>query len=404
MSSSFEDEVLLESTMRNDGDAPEQNYDPTSKRPRDTALRQQRMVAWHPILDPAWVICGFFLLGAVMVPTGWKLRTESNRMLELTQVYDGTGNVNRQCAIGSVANKMWKDGETCEISFTIPEDVNPPIYIHYEITNFYQNHRKYVESLDAEQLRGKPDPFKQAKLSADNCKPLNKLGDTYLNPCGLVANTFFNDVISLKEGQVDTDQTPLVMLEDGIAWQSDLRWKFRQPSGFRSEPCSGACDASCCEGDEWSCDGFTGLPYQDIDGICYKFDYPFQNITQYLYQTYPMAISPLDGVTNEHFVVWMREAALQKFRKLYGWINQPIKAGTVLTFEIMSNWIVDPFGGSKGLIISTSGTFGGRNDSLGDYFTIIGYVCLGLGVAFGIKHLFKPRKLGHIKYLRYKTH
>ena len=117
-----------------------------------------------------------------------------------------------------------------------------------------------------------------------------------------------------------------------------------------------------------------------------------------------MAISPLDGVTNEHFVVWMREAALQKFRKLYGWINQPIKAGTVLTFEIMSNWIVDPFGGSKGLIISTSGTFGGRNDSLGDYFTIIGYVCLGLGVAFGIKHFFKPRKLGHIKYLRYKTH
>eukprot|EP00978_Attheya_sp_CCMP212_P005395 scaffold12077_cov57-Attheya_sp.AAC.1 len=138
--------------MMKDGDAPERNYDPTSKRPRDTALRQQRMVAWHPILDPAWVICGFFILGAIMVPTGWKLRTESNRMLELTQVYDGTGNVNNsQCAIGSDANKMFKNNETCLISFTIPEDVDPPIYIHYEITNFYQNQRKYVESRDADQ-------------------------------------------------------------------------------------------------------------------------------------------------------------------------------------------------------------------------------------------------------------
>jgi hypothetical protein len=135
----------------------------------------------------------------------------------------------------------------------------------------------------ASKLNGKSDPFAQARLSADNCQPLNKLGDIYLNPCGLVANTFFNDVISLKEGGVDADGTSLVMLEDGIAWQSDSRYKFKQPDGFRFEPCSGACDKTCCEEDEWSC-GEKELPYEDMDGTCYKFDYPFDNITQYLYE------------------------------------------------------------------------------------------------------------------------
>ena len=38
--------------------------------PPDTAVFQQRMKAWHPILHPAWVIGTFFALGAVFVPSG----------------------------------------------------------------------------------------------------------------------------------------------------------------------------------------------------------------------------------------------------------------------------------------------------------------------------------------------
>jgi hypothetical protein len=39
-------------------------------RPLDNALRQQRIEAWHPVLDPVWVIFALFYLGVIFVPTG----------------------------------------------------------------------------------------------------------------------------------------------------------------------------------------------------------------------------------------------------------------------------------------------------------------------------------------------
>ena len=41
------------------------------------------------------------------------------------------------------------------------------------------------------------------------------------------------------------------------------------------------------------------------------------------------------GVKNEHFIVWMRAAALPRFRKLYGRIEKGIPAGTQLKVDIL---------------------------------------------------------------------
>jgi len=41
-----------------------------TNRPQDVALNQQRVNAWHPILDPVWVIVALFYLGVILVPVG----------------------------------------------------------------------------------------------------------------------------------------------------------------------------------------------------------------------------------------------------------------------------------------------------------------------------------------------
>jgi hypothetical protein len=41
-----------------------------TQRPIDNALNQQRLNAWHPVLDPVFVIVALFYLGVIMVPVG----------------------------------------------------------------------------------------------------------------------------------------------------------------------------------------------------------------------------------------------------------------------------------------------------------------------------------------------
>lgn len=308
----------------------------------------------------------------------------SDMLVELVRKYDAYDDPYLPCSINGTANA----NKTCTINLTVPRNMTPPIFVHYEIENFYQNHNRYRTSRDDAQLLG---ALTQSQLDGENCYPLNRLGNVTLNPCGFIANTLFNDVIKLKHDKIQ-------MREYGIAWQSDLDYMYRQPEGFRSEPCDGCDNMTCsCDGPEWSCDE----PF--FDGkTCHRYFYPNDENTQYLHETYPMVVSPLEGVTNEHFIVWMRIAAFPKFRKLYGWINEPIAAGTVLSFEVTANWEVLSFHGSKSLIVSESNIFGGKSYFLGRLFFIIGAVCLVLALLFGLKHKLRPRKIADTKYLRFK--
>jgi len=329
-----------------------------------------------------------------LIPLGYHLETESEKVVEMSVVYDSTNPDEQPCGIGMRYNA----NENCTLQFTVPQTMKPPVLVYYELHNFHQNHRAYFASRDDFQLTGQVG--NQAKTSAVACEPINKLGNITINPCGLIANTFFNDKITLLDnGAVDDEGLNLTMVEEGIAWRTDLEYRFKMPDGYQQQECpQDGCDASCCTNLGWSCK----QPAIGKDDKCYAYDYPEDDTTQYLYETYPNIISPLEHVTNEHFVVWMRVATRPNFRKLYGYIEQTIPAGTLLEFEINLNYVVESFGGKKALVISTNNAWGGKDKYVGITLYAMGYFCLACGIIFAIKHWFRPRRIADRKYLHYK--
>jgi hypothetical protein len=115
-----------------------------------------------------------------------------------------------------------------------------------------------------------------------------------------------------------------------------------------------------------------------------------------------MVVSPIEGVLNEHFIVWMRVATLPTFQKFYGYIEQPIAAGTNFTFQINANFEVGSFSGTKSLIVSTNNMFGGKNAFFGPIMYWSGYVCLIIATFFSWKQCFRPRKIADASYLHFK--
>ena len=79
---------------------------------------------------------------------------------------------------------------TCFLRVDIPEDLPATVLLYYKLTNFYQNHRRYVKSLDTNQLKGTAVSFDTIKNG--DCKPLATNGDKVVYPCGLIANSLFN--------------------------------------------------------------------------------------------------------------------------------------------------------------------------------------------------------------------
>lgn len=110
------------------------------------------------------------------------------------------------------------------------------------------------------------------------CTVSPQLGDKILNPCGMVANPFFNDVTKLLGG-VDQNNKTLEICKDRIKWRSDMEYLFKQLDGFHYKQLE-SCKECSCDVDEWSFQ----KPWIDDNGLCYRYFYPDDDTTQYLYE------------------------------------------------------------------------------------------------------------------------
>lgn len=121
----------------------------------------------------------------------------------------------------------------------MPQDVPGPVYVYYQLDNFYQNHRRYVKSRSFNQLRGQELSVSDISSDCDPIVTVDDLGNfttvnggtlksgSPANPCGLVAKSFFNDTFRLQNssgGDVSINSV-------GIAWDSDREYKFHNMPG-----------------------------------------------------------------------------------------------------------------------------------------------------------------------------
>lgn len=159
-----------------------------------------------------------FIVGLCFAPIGGLLIWGSGNVSQITLEYTGCESAGDQLtALPKYSYKMrssassatispprWKtqtvsesttsSGTQCLIEFDVPADLEAPVFLYYRLTSFYQNHRRYVKSMDSNQLKGKA--VDGNTLNGGDCKPLAILDGKVVYPCGLIANSMFNDTFS----------------------------------------------------------------------------------------------------------------------------------------------------------------------------------------------------------------
>jgi len=261
------------------------------------------------------------------------------------------------------------------MKFEIDDDMDEPIYVYYEMRNFYQNHRNYVKSRSENQLRGEdlaeadldqscapivtnedlldfvvPDPGFGKKVEDYSKNDIDSYSeftahvverdDDVAHPCGLTAATKFNDTFSL----IDFDGKTVKIDDDDIAWDSDEDYKFKN---------------------------------LDSDKDMYKKQWT--------------------DVEDPHFMVWMRLAALPTFRKLYGVIEKDLDEGD---YQLVVNNLYDvsEWDGEKHFVLTTANAFGGKNYFLGTLFLCAGGLCLLIDLVFIMLYFIRKPSMENLKW------
>ncbi|KAA8523399.1 hypothetical protein F0562_009822 [Nyssa sinensis] len=131
-----------------DSSAPRRN----SKRPKYSKFTQQELPACKPILTPRWVISAFMLVSMIFIPIGIASLFASRDVVEIIDRYE------TECIPPDLRNDkvgyIQSPGEKpCNRTLTVPKNMKQPIFVYYQLDNFYQNHRRYVKSRSDEQLK-----------------------------------------------------------------------------------------------------------------------------------------------------------------------------------------------------------------------------------------------------------
>lgn len=282
-------------------------------------FRQQELWAWKPVWSPAVIVTMYIIVAVIFIPLGVAIIVGSTNAYSTSLMrYDDNPRCDVDFNISTTAQNF-----TCCVKFSITKNVTAPAYFYYGIVNFYQNARTYVSSRSAEQLRG------VSNASTSSCEPLEYFpnNSTVKVPCGLTANSQFNDSFRLfRDSECSSEAVNLN--GKGIAWPVDRDARFRGSEEYTEE----------------------------------------QN----------------QKIQSEDFMVWMRLAPYRSWKKLYRIIEDDLAPGNY-SVSIHANYPVESFGGEKFFFLSETSWFGGPNMPLAISYLVVGAIALILAIFYLIR-------------------
>ena len=282
------------------------------------------------------IVITLFIIGLLFLGLGATFIIITNNMFEQEINYD------QEC-IEQIENNNFTSNN-CIVTFNVTETLKGKIILLYHLSNFYQNHRRIFQSKSDKQIKGSYLTYNQLsacspKISIDDSKDPKKL---YL-PCGLAPLSFMNDTYHFVDPQIDSKFS-----EKGISLKQE-RDKLYKPLS-----------SSYTEGYRW-----------------------LEEITP-------------EGTTDEHFIVWMRTAAMPNFIKVFSICTDCRLEPGNYQLQITMNYPQSMYEGGRSVILATTSVLGSRS-----YFISVTYLSIGgLSLLFSLGCLFQlfwcPRKFGDV--------
>mgnify|MGYP002864010054 CR=1 FL=1 len=101
-------------------------------------FKQQMLKAWQPVPSLTKTIIMFFVLSLIFLGVGIPMIILSSSIQEYTIRYDD----------------VCKTTPTCNVVLPVNNFMAGPIFVYYELHNYYQNHRLYAKSISTKQIKG----------------------------------------------------------------------------------------------------------------------------------------------------------------------------------------------------------------------------------------------------------
>nr|XP_057937019.1 cell cycle control protein 50A-like isoform X2 [Doryrhamphus excisus] len=198
----------------------------TEKKSHKSSFRQQKLPAWKPVLTTGAVCLALFIIGLLFIPIGIALSATSANIKEVK--IDYTGMDKSSSCFSCWKSSSWNNTCKCTVPFFLDRSFDSTVFMYYGLSNFYQNHRRFVSSRHDSQLNGNMESLMEP---SKDCEPYAFRDNKPIAPCGAIANSMFNDTLDLFRNVPTVGDVRIPLTGKGIAWWTDKHLKFKNPGG-----------------------------------------------------------------------------------------------------------------------------------------------------------------------------